>query len=427
MQITSTVVGRNTPKASSAAVVTAQNGAQAPEPIDTATTNPEPGFFGSVGTYGLQNGVRWGNGIGTVSGYLAGGALATAGLYAGALGGTTAGAAIGLGVGPAVAAVGSSGALDFVKTTFSTTGTLAKAGMILGTAALAVGAWETGNAIGKSVGIPAGFVIGAPIGLAEGTWNKIQGRPDPKVMPGEAPEAKEVNAFDLNAFKGVSAVPVGVFGALGAASGGVGGALLGGAALSGKTLIESLLAQDVTWSAISGSAAVGALVGGGVGLILGARGGFKLGKGVSQLGSWAMEKLVKEESGQSSGPSQADELTEAGKGAANSALVFTAKLSPRQVGLNIADTGMAAAHTFSNNENVAILGNVMGGLHTVLAVGYLIGAADKSSKVRATQGIGHGLIAAGNFVGANGGGAWAIPLMGAGMLVNTVNDYREHN
>lgn len=386
----------------------------------------EPGFIKSVGRYGLQNGVRWGNGVGAVSGYLGGSVLASAGLYAGVVGGTAAGAAIGLGIAPAIAAVGSSGAVDFVKTTFSTTGFFAKTGMVLGTAALAVGAWEAGNTLGKAVGIPAGFVVGGPIGLAQGTWSKMQGHPTPTASDNGLPKVpKKVNDFDLNAFKGLSAVPVGALGALGAASGAVGGAVLGGAALSGATLVESLLAQNLTWSALSGPAALGAVVGGGVGLLLGARGGFKMGKGVSQLGSWAVDKLTKKpgvDTGEEGG-----ELAEAGKNAAGSAFAFASKLSPYQVGFNVADTGMAAAHAFSENENVALMGNLMGGFHAVLTVGNLISATNGSTQYRCTKAAGHGLLAAGNFVGANGGGSWALPLMAAGMLVNTVNDYRKEN
>lgn len=430
MQIASTK--RSRPKAkdiSSAPPKGAQDESTSPQVTsdEFQATKPDAGFVKNVGTYGLQNGVRWGNGVGAVSSYLGGATLASAGLYAGVVGGSAAGAALGLGVAPAIAAVGSSGALDFVRTTFSTTGVLAQAGMVLGGAALALGAWEAGSSLGKAVGIPAGFVVGGPIGLAEGAWKQMQGHPMPIVDHKAPKEPQKVNAFDLNDFKGLSAVPVGVLGALGAASGGVGGAVLGGAAMSGATLLEMALAQNVTLSALSGPALLGAAVGGGIGLLLGARGGFRMGKGVNQFGTALVDKLTRKPA-EGDQPAKDGELATAGKNAAGSALTFASKLSPYQVGFNVADLGLAASLALSSNAQVPLMGNVMGGIHGAMAAGSLISAVDSPhAAYRCTRAAGHGLVAAGGFVGANGGGSWGIPLIAAGMILNTVNDYRAEN
>jgi hypothetical protein len=423
MQITSTM--RHTPH---------PQALERPQPGDTKvssqavtdTIQPESGFMKNVGTYGMHNGVRWGNGVGAVSSYLGGAALGSAGLYAGVVGGSAAGVAVGLGVAPAIAAVGSSGALDFVRTTFSTTGTLIQAGMVLGGAAVALGAWEVGSSLGKAAGTPVGFVIGGPIGLTEGAWKQMQGHPMPVVTHGAPSKAPEVNAFDLNEFKGISAVPVGVLGAVGAASGGLGGAVLGGAVVSGATLLEMALAQNVTLSALSGPAMMGAMVGGGVGLLLGARGGFRMGKAVNRFAAAVTDKLTRKPAtgGQ---PATEGELAKVGKNAAGNALNFASKLSPYQVGFNVADIGMAGTLALSNNPQVPLLGNVMGSIHGAMAAANLMGAIDGPTAYRCTKAAGHGLLAAGNLVGAHGGGSWSLPLIAAGLLLNTVNDYRAEN
>jgi len=73
------------------------------------------------------------------------------------------------------------------------------------------------------------------------------------------------------------------------------------------------------------------------------------------------------------------------------------------------------------------LGFAMGGAHALLGAIQLASCMDQNSDTlshRLTNVGAEALTAAGHFVAASGAGAWSIPLVAAGILVNTVEDYR---
>jgi len=106
-------------------------------------------------------------------------------------------------------------------------------------------------------------------------------------------------------------------------------------------------------------------------------------------------------------------------------------ISPLQIGLDILDGSMGVAYTTGSfPEAFQVAGYTVGGAHAALAVGYAFGAADQSSEVahsRVSKAFGHALLAAGHISGAAGAGVWSLaPLIG-GMVVNTLQDYRDRN
>ncbi|MEW6283677.1 MAG: hypothetical protein AB1758_34015, partial [Candidatus Eremiobacterota bacterium] len=73
-------------------------------------------------------------------------------LYAGVIGGAVVGSMLGLGFGPIAGAVASNGFMGMLGTVWSSTSTVAKAGMILGGVSGLVGGWGTASFIGDKIG-----------------------------------------------------------------------------------------------------------------------------------------------------------------------------------------------------------------------------------------------------------------------------------
>ena len=400
------------------------------QPPHSPPPSPEPGgnpppresFMQSGGREAIHNAVRWGNATSTVLGGAGALTLATGSLYAGVLGGAVVGSALGMGAGPVVASLGSSGALDFLGTTFGTAGVVAKAGIVIGGAAMAAGAWGIGSSLGSAVGKPVGALLGAPVGFAQGVWDHMEGAA-PAEIPAPKPKEK-APLLDLNNMSGVTKVVAMGLGGAGLLAGGAGGAVLGASVTSAHSLVQGLLAHNVTLASISGAAGIGAAVGAAAGALIGGKGGFELAKGVQKAGSWLGDKLIRSDE---STPKPAPEGAHAAQQAGSGLITFSGKISAAQLGLNVADIGMGAAFPLSHNPQVGFLGFGMAGIHGARSIGHLFGAADTSGLTlqhRLSIAAGEALLSGGYLVGANGGGIWSLPLMGAGMLLNTVADYR---
>lgn len=402
------------------------NGPPPETPPPTGPSQPQPpqdGFIRSGGREAVRNAVRWGNATSTVLGGAGALTLATGSLYAGVLGGAVVGSALGMGAGPVVASLGSSGALDFLGTTFGTAGVAAKAGIILGGAAMAAGAWGIGSSLGSAVGKPVGALVGAPVGFAQGMWARMEGAtpaaPE-KPAPKEAPKP-----LDLNNMTGATKVMAMGLGGAGLLAGGAGGAILGASVTSAHSLVQGLLAHNVSLASITGAAGVGAAVGAVAGAVIGGKGGFELAKGAQKAGQWLSEKLIRQQTEPSApkpegGPSSAQQ---AGSGVIN----FSRKISAVQLGLNLADLGMSAAYPLSSNPQLGNLGFGMVAIHGIRGAAHLFGAMDASGLTlqhRLSTAAGEALLAGGHLVGAHGGGIWSLPLLAAGAMLNTVSDYR---
>ena len=106
-------------------------------------------------------------------------------------------------------------------------------------------------------------------------------------------------------------------------------------------------------------------------------------------------------------------------------------ISPLQIGLDILDGSMGLGYTSGSFPTTfQVAGYAVGAAHGALAIGYTFGAAEQSSEVahsRVSKAFGHALLAAGHISGAAGAGAWSLaPLIG-GMVVTTLQDFRDRN
>lgn len=406
-------------------------------PPDTPPTSstpppdePKESFAAAGGREAVRNAVRWGNATSTVLGGAGALTLATGSLYAGVLGGAVIGSAMGMGAGPVVASLGSSGALDFLGTTFGTAGLAAKAGMVLGGAAMAAGAWGIGASIGSGVGKPVGAVLGLPVGFAKGVWGHMEGATPAKQAEKPVAQGEQAPLLDLNEMTGATKVMAMGLGGAGLLAGGAGGAILGASVTSTHSLIQGLMAHNVSLTAITGAAGLGAAVGAAAGALIGGKGGFELAKGVQSASGWLSDKLIRKEPGQepakpepTAGASGSDRARQATSGL----VTFSKKLSAIQLGMNITDMGMGVAECFSKNPVLGPLGIGMAAVHGARGAGHLLAAVDESGlrlQHRLSVAAGEALLAGGYIAGVNGAGAWSLPFMAAGMLINTVSDYR---
>lgn len=106
-------------------------------------------------------------------------------------------------------------------------------------------------------------------------------------------------------------------------------------------------------------------------------------------------------------------------------------ISPLQLGMDLLDTSMGIGYaTNSVPDAFRVGGYVAGAAHGALAAGYLLGAIDRTSEVahaRVSKAFGNALLAVGHISGAAGAGIWSwAPLVG-GMVVTTLQDYRDRN
>lgn len=274
------------------------NGAPSPSPQGTPPEQPQDGYKPTVGGEALRTGIAWGNAAGTVGGGAVGLATVTGALYAGVLGGAIVGTLTGAGFGPVLSAVTSHGAMDFAARTFATAGFAAKAGMVIGGVSGAAGAWQVGSGIGNAVGKAAGFVPGAVIGAGKGMWAKAEsaagagGGTAPAAPKPEKENLLKTSFTDLNNMSGGMKLYSSVLGGVGMLSGGVGGFTLGASVASAGSLVNGLLAHNVSLSTISGTAVVGGIVGGALFATIGGLGGFTAAKASKKLWDNTGAKLL---------------------------------------------------------------------------------------------------------------------------------------
>ena len=106
-------------------------------------------------------------------------------------------------------------------------------------------------------------------------------------------------------------------------------------------------------------------------------------------------------------------------------------ISPLQIGTDILDSYMGLVYaTMSFPKTFQVAGFAVGAAHGALALGYLMGCPDQTSEVahrRLSTAFGHALLAAGHISGAAGGGIWSLAPLVGGMVVNTLQDYRDRN
>lgn len=263
---------------------------EAPKPGDNNPTPPPPQEKVSIGKEALRTGIAWGNATGTVTGGAVGLATTIGGLYMGVLGGAIVGAALGGGIGPVFGAIGGNGALGFLSTSFQTMGLAAKVGVVLGGAAGAAGSFSVGQKVGEVAGKAVMFVPGAAVGAIGALGKKAE-----EIATGEgqgtgpvAPQPHQpAKPQDLNKMGGVSKTIAAGIGGFGMLAGAAGGFVAGAGIASTGSLVNGLLAHNVSLANIGGAAAFGGAIGA-VGMgVLGAVGGWKL----VQAGRWVGDKV----------------------------------------------------------------------------------------------------------------------------------------
>lgn len=268
--------------------------APAPPADSNPPAPPADSFGGKIGKKALQTGIAWGNATGTVVGGAGGLSTAMAGLYVGVLGGAVVGATLGGGIGPMLGAVSGKGALGFLGTTFSTMGTAAKAGVLLGGLAGGAGAFSIGNSVGNLAGKVVGFPLGAAVGAAQGIGQAAEdaatGGSSTTTGTGGGPGHTN-HKTDLNKMNGITATAAAVVSGVGLLSGASGGFIAGAGVASTGNLVSGLLARNVSLSAIGGAALTGGIVGAAVFGVIGGVGGWKLVKGTQKVVGWVSDKI----------------------------------------------------------------------------------------------------------------------------------------
>ncbi|MBS2040574.1 hypothetical protein JST97_36645 [bacterium] len=104
-------------------------------------------------------------------------------------------------------------------------------------------------------------------------------------------------------------------------------------------------------------------------------------------------------------------------------------LSPMTIGTDLLDASMGLGYaTNSFPQTFQAAGYAVGAAHGAMAIGYVFGSMDQSHEVshsRLGKATGHALLAAGHIAGAAGAGVWALAPLAGGMLITTLQDYRD--
>jgi hypothetical protein len=104
-------------------------------------------------------------------------------------------------------------------------------------------------------------------------------------------------------------------------------------------------------------------------------------------------------------------------------------ISPLTIGTDLLDASMGIGYaTNSFPQTFQAAGYAVGAAHGAMAVGYLFGSVDQSDAIihsRISKAMGHALLAVGHVAGAAGAGVWALAPLAGGVLVNSLQDYRD--
>jgi predicted nucleic acid-binding Zn-ribbon protein len=233
---------------------------------------------------GVRKGVAWGSAVEKPLGGAAAIGLAAAGGLALAFGGAVVGGIIGGGFGPAVSALSTHGAWNFIKGSFSNVGTAIQLGSTAGAVMGLAGGLMLGKSAGDSVAHAAAFVPGFVAG-------SVQGFAKPGSVP--APEHKEKTTTEHRSeLRGVFKSEGKVLSGLGVLSGAVGG-FVGGATLTAAgSLVADVASGDFTFKSFLNQVGTQALIGGAIGGVgLAAVGGYG-GEGIARASQWTYDKTI---------------------------------------------------------------------------------------------------------------------------------------
>jgi hypothetical protein len=280
------------------------------------------------------------------------------------VGGGVVGTAFGMGLGPAVAAMTTQGAKDFLLSSLSTTGSAAGWGMALGGVAALAGAVATGRSLGDG----AAFVMGAR---------------DPKKAPGAVKRSGPIAETAVSLIAGAGSI-----------SGAIGGGITG----AGLVATGSLLAKGFSLNGLG----TAAMIGGGVGALFGLV--------VSGRGSYAIAKSV--ETGVGKGVNALKGLSNNGSDRLKG-IDLTGLPQPKfdAEGVKTAVVGVAAGAAAGGLSAIPLFGGAFAGFEAVAAHD----SGDHDSQMLAMSSIGLNILGTGLTMGT-GNLAWMLPAGVAGGL-----------
>lgn len=231
---------------------------------------------------GIHKGIAWGEALEKPLGGMSAIGLAIGSGVALSLGGAMVGGLVGGSFGSAVSALQSDGPISFLANSFGNMGTAISVGSTVGSVAgiaggLALGS-KVGGGVAKTLAFTPGFVAGA-----------VQGAVNPSSIPAEPKEPKEPKqAQELRGvFKGAAKVGGGV----GLLSGAAGGFVTGATLTAAGSLVVDVAKGDFSFGNFVGQLGTTALVGGAVGGALGATVGASGGEAVFGKGpQWVWDK-----------------------------------------------------------------------------------------------------------------------------------------
>ena len=339
--------------------------------------------------------------------------LGTGGLYAAVVGGPVVGSTIGLALGPLVAATSTQGVGEFLSSTMGVAGTAARVGLTLGSVVMAAGAADVGYRLGDVAGKVAGGVPGSVVGLGEGLVRPLKGQPSPSFS---ASEPKRL--VDTSNLRGGSKLLAMGLGSTGLMVGGAGGAALGATLTGGHTLLQGLLAHNLTLASLSGAVGLGMAVGAGVGSLVGARGGavvtsaaLQAGQALHKAGAWTADQIGHSDPEKTSQMARGS-VQKAGQALAN-ALTLGKQISAPRMGVNLLDVSFGANSLMGNPSG----GVILGGIHSLAALGTLAAVAENGDVKILRTAMGEALLAGGQFFGAAGNAGISLPMLAAGLFI----------
>lgn len=239
-------------------------------PQETFTPEAEGEGRGSAAWRGaIRKGVAWGDTLEKPLGGMAALGLAIGGGLALSVGGAMVGGMVGGSFGSAVGALQADGPISFITNTFGNMGSAISVGSTIGSVAGIVGGGALGLKVGSSIGRAVAFVPGAVVGAAQGMANPGS------IPPAENKEPKEPKT--KQELRGLFKAGAKVGGGVGLLSGAAGGFAAGATIAAAGSLITDVAQGDFTFGNFVGQLGTTALIGGGIGAaggaLIGASGG----------------------------------------------------------------------------------------------------------------------------------------------------------
>lgn len=255
-------------------------------PQETFTPAPESNSRGSAMLRGaVRKGVAWGAVAEKPLGGMAALGLAIGGGLALSLGGAMVGGIVGGSLGSAVASLQADGPISFLGHAFSNMGSAISIGSTIGSVAGIVGGGALGLKVGSDVARAAAFVPGAIVGGIQGAVNPGSVPPAEKTEPKKPEHQQELRGMFKTGAK--------VGGGIGLLSGAAGGFVTGATLTAAGALVTDVAQGDFTMKNFMSQLGTTALIGGSIGALAGGTiGGLGGEMAFGKAPQWAWDKTA---------------------------------------------------------------------------------------------------------------------------------------